>query len=206
MFGVKQIEQRSSRGDNRFLATRGKRGSIKPNGFFHPMDGKRSLKPNGLFGVHGGKRSSLKPNSLYALTAGKRSSFKPNIILKPNGLFSLTKRSEVPNMPGTEYKYDTRYWTMPTGLFGAYKRAMKPNGIFNLSQKAKKDVSEDDIDQDNEIYEYYSDYDEEGQDVLVDGSDAITNHLDVEELEKRKDNTFWATRGKRSTGFWAVRG
>ena len=206
MFGVKQIEQRSPRGDKTFWATRGKRGSIKPNGFFHPMNGKRSLKPNGLFGVHGGKRSSLKPNSFLALTAGKRSSFKPNIILKPNGLFSLTKRSEVPIIPGIFDKYDTSYWTMPTGLFGAYKRTMKPNGIFNLSQRAKKDVSADDIDLNNEIYEYYYDDDRESQDVFCDNSDAVTDDLDVGGPEKRKDDTFWATRGKRSGGFWAVRG
>ena len=225
MFDVKPIKQRSARGDNRFWATRGKRGLIKPNGFFHPMDGKRSLKPNGLFLVHGGKRSSLKPNSLFALTAkrsnsfkpnslfalttGKRSSFKPNIILKPNGLFSLTKRGEAATMPGTFYTFGARHWATPNGLFGAYKRSMKPNGIFNLSKKAKnpeglmskKDGSEDDIDLDNEIYEYSYDNDEESQDGLVDEFDVVTDDLEVEEPEKRKENTFWATRGKRSAGF-----
>merc|ERR1719357_2181399 len=152
LLGVKPFEPREARRDKdemfwatrgkrssqdpQFWAARGKRGiSIKPNGLFGAIKGKRSLKPNGLFGLTG-KRTSLKPNSLFALTPGKRSSFKPNSLfttikgkramtMKPNGLFSLTKRGDE-----NAGFYDDMDWGTPAGPFGAYKRVLKPNGLF----------------------------------------------------------------------------
>ena len=134
-----------------FGITQGKRSSFKPNSLFSITGGKRSsFKPNSLFSITAGKRSSFKPNSLFSLHTGKRSYLKPNglfssfegkrsLSLKPNGLFSLPKRS-VLNSPTMDSELSTNfegkmepisnavYWGIPNGLFGAYKRAMKPNG------------------------------------------------------------------------------
>ena len=140
----------------------------------------------------------MKPNSLFPGMQGKRA-----IVLKPNGLFSLTKRSEtaVPAMY-YDYEYDdgySPYWGMPHGLFGAYKRS--------------QDTSEDEIDDD--MLEYSDDTDEKSKDIDSEAADEI---IDIEKPEKRdntmfwatrgkkQDGTFWATRGKKSDDFWAVRG
>merc|ERR1719244_1567129 len=101
LLGLSQRHQRSEK-DNMFWATRGKKQTIKPNGFFQAMPrsqpGKRNMKPNGLFSSL--KRAGIKPNSLFS--AYKRGGFKPNglfgtfkrSVLKPNGLFGAYKRSE----------------------------------------------------------------------------------------------------------------
>lgn len=233
MFSVKprQLRADTERNDRTFWATRGKRGGmvIKPNGFFSV--GKRSFKPNGLFNIKRGfkpnnlfnihkrsfkpnglfnvKRSFMKPNGLFATFEGSKRSHS----LKPNGFFSLTKRStenlfddvgvSMPiSLPITEREY---FWGSPMGLFGSYKRAisdyenddesdlgkrsMKPNGLFSIGKRSLD-------------YDYEED----------DSEDLI--HVVPAKREtfwatrgKREPEMFWATRGKREPGnFWAVRG
>jgi len=237
-----------------FQAIKGKR-SLKPNGLFGLHSGKRSsFKPNSLFALTAGKRSSFKPNSLFSMTVGKRSSFKPNslfslqtgkrnymkpnglfpgmlgkrnIVLKPNGLFSLTKRSIGPEEDDVNSEmssstdpvsyYNTAHWGIPNGLFGAYKRAMKPNGLFSLKKKSmkpnglfslsKKSVSEDSSDLNEDLYEYYYDNNEDDTDGAIDESAEEEDELEIEGPEKRDGGNFWATRGKKDDNtFWATRG
>jgi len=172
MFSVtpRQLRADTERNDRTFWATRGKRGGIdmviKPNGFFSV--GKRGFKPNGLFNIKRGfkpnnlfnlHKRSFKPNGLFNI---KRSYMKPNGLfatfeggkrshsLKPNGFFSLTKRSpenlyddeDVSMLPIqiTDKEY---YWGSPMGLFGSYKRAMKPNGLFSIGKRSSVDEYDD---------------------------------------------------------------
>merc|ERR1712147_183754 len=183
----------------------GKRG-FKPNGLFNIKRGfkpnnlfnvhKRGFKPNGLFNL---KRSYMKPNGLFATFEGGKRSHS----LKPNGLFSLTKRSvenlnedeelspeDVSELPHPFQMTDREYyWGSPMGLFGSYKRSMKPNGLFSIGKRSLD-------------YEY----DEEDSEDLI--------HVLPEKRQtfwatrgKREPEMFWATRGKREpSNFWAVRG
>ena len=246
MFSVapRQLRADTERNDRTFWATRGKRGGIdmviKPNGFFSV--GKRGFKPNGLFNIKRGfkpnnlfnlHKRSFKPNGLFNI---KRSYMKPNGLfatfeggkrshsLKPNGFFSLTKRSpenlyddeDVSMLPIqiTDQEY---YWGSPMGLFGSYKRAMKPNGLFSIGKRSSLDEYDD-----NEYLAKRSmkpnglftigkrsldyEYDEDDSEDLI--------HVVPEKREtfwatrgKREPEMFWATRGKREPGnFWAVRG
>jgi len=129
----------------------------------------------------------MKPNSLFPGMQGKRA-----IVLKPNGLFSLTKKSEAAT-PAVYYDYEYNdgpqpYWGMPHGLFGFYKRA--------------EDMSDDEIDDD--ILEYGDDNEEKNNDI---DSEAVDEIIDIETPQKRDNNMFWATRGKKEDGtFWATRG
>ena len=145
------------------------------------------MKPNGLF-------------SSYDNFGGKRS-----ISLKPNGLFSLTKRSgdnplieEMYPMP-PEYFYD-QYWGMPIGIFN-YKRSMKPNGLFSIGKRSNDyEYDVEDI-QDGEL----EDVDE------LETEDSDEFHMDKREPQfwatrGKRGDMFWATRGKRGQNFWAVRG
>merc|ERR1712198_46562 len=155
-----------------FWATRGKKQTIKPNGFFQAMPrsqpGKRNMKPNGLFSSL--KRAGLKPNSLFS--AYKRGGFKPN------GLFGTFKRSLKPN-----------------GLFGSFKRAgLKPNGLFGAYKRAEEHV--------NFIDEDYNDEDMEIEmlaELLKDALENEENDMDKREdfwaARGKKDANFWATRG-----------
>merc|ERR1719317_1185587 len=98
-------------------------------------------------------------DDMFWATRGKR-----GIVIKPNGFFSLTKRSEtaVPAMY-YDYEYDdgySPYWGMPHGLFGAYKRS--------------QDTSEDEIDDD--MLEYSEDNDE-SKDIDSEAADEI---IDIE--------------------------
>jgi len=216
MFGIKPRALRSD--SQNFWAARGKRAAlaIKPNGLFQPIKWKRAtmMKPNGLFVI--GKRSSLKPNSLFTMTNGKRSFMKPNglfstidyspkrsMSLKPNGLFALTKRSinmdenlDFPDMPLVSFEdaYN-KHWGNPSGLFGAYKRSMKPNGLFTLGKRSQ----------------VYDDYEVDEED--LEDSDLLEVTPVKRESQtfwatrgKRDADMFWATRGKRGENFWAVRG
>merc|ERR1712013_405572 len=130
------------------------------------------MGPNSLFTLQTGKRNNMKPNSLFPGMQGKRA-----IVLKPNGLFSLTKRSETA-VPAMYYDYDyddgySPYWGMPHGLFGAYKRS--------------QDTSEDEI-------------------IDIEKPEKRDNTMFWATRGKKQDGTFWATRGKKSDDFWAVRG
>jgi len=224
MFGVKPRALRADiQGgkEERFWATRGKRASlaIKPNGLFQPIKWKRAnmMKPNGLFVI--GKRSSLKPNSLFAMTNGKRSYMKPNglfstiesyspkrsMSLKPNGLFALTKRSidmdenvDFPymNVPVISFEEAyNRHWGNPSGLFGADKRSMKPNGLFTLGKRSL-DYEDYDLEEDNL----------EDSDLLEVMPIKRESQTFWATRGKRDADMFWATRGKRGENFWAVRG
>ena len=174
----------------------GKRG-FKPNGLFNIKRmgfkpnmfnvNKRSFKPNGLFNI---KRSFMKPNGLFATFEGGKRSWS----IKPNGLFSLTKRSlnlqndvvdreplEDVSMLSLPFHFTDRdnYWGSPMGLFGSYKRSMKPNGLFTIDKRTS-DTEYDDIEDDDE---------------------------DLVHVLPVKRGTFWATRGKREPEvFWATKG
>ena len=249
MFSVKprQLRADTERNDRTFWATRGKRGDmvIKPNGFFSV--GKRSFKPNGLFNIKRGfkpnnlfnihkrsfkpnglfnvKKSFMKPNGLFATFEGSKRSHS----LKPNGFFSLTKRSpedladdvdvSLPvSLPITEREY---FWGSPMGLFGSYKRAMsdyeyddeshlakrsmKPNGLFSIGKRALD-------------YEYDDESHLAKRSMKPNGLFSIGKRsLDYDYVEDdsedhinvvpAKRETFWATRGKREPEmFWATRG
>jgi len=206
VFGVKPRSLRADRGkDERFWATRGKRSGllIKPNGLFQPIKWKKAttLKPNGFFMM--GKRSSFKPNSLFSMTRGRRSFMKPNglfsplesyggkrsISLKPNGLFSLTKRSDHQSLsdeyPSVSMELYDRFWGMPMGIYGPYKRSLGDYDEFDYE------------DEENDIE------DDEDYDLSPVKREASTFWAT---RGKKDGNMFWATRGKRGENFWAVRG
>merc|ERR1711892_56714 len=187
------LERRNLRADkeDQFWATRGKRSSVKPNGFFLSMPGKKSMKPNGLFGTI--KRQGLNPNVL--LGAFKRSGFKPN------GLFGTIKRAGL----------------KPNGLFGAYKRY----GLFGEYKRADGKHGSSDYDiYDPEYYDIediFNKYDDEenyvGMEHNLHDEDDTENgeeHKEPEEdklVEKREASDFWAARGKKEDAeFWATRG
>ena len=227
MFGVKPRSLRADKGEERFWATRGKRGSsslvIKPNGLFQPIKWKKSsyLKPNGLFMM--GKRSSFKPNSLFSMTSGKRSFMKPNGLfstfepgkrsfsLKPNGLFSMTKRSyvdEPESLAGSHplvdvsdtmlepMNYYNQHWGSPAGFFGAYKRSLKPNGLFSIGKRATLDYDD----------EYDDEYEDDIEPEIIELAPVKREAPTFWATRGKRGNMFWATRGKRAGNFWAVRG
>jgi len=220
------LERRNLRADkeDQFWATRGKRSSVKPNGFFLSMPGKKSMKPNGLFGSMPGKRA-FKPNGLFGTI---KKSYKRSG-LKPNGLFGTIKRQGLnPNVLLGAFK---RSGFKPNGLFGTIKRAgLKPNGLFGAYKRyglfgeykradGEHDSFEDDI-YDPEYYDIediFNKYDDEenyvGMEHNLHDEDDTENgkeHKEPEEdklVEKREASDFWAARGKKEDAeFWATRG
>ena len=189
-----------------------KKSSLKPNGFF--IIGKRGFKPNGLFNL----KRNYKPNGLFNIKHVKRSFMKPNglfstygngkrsLSLKPNGLFSLTKRSDSEDLidqpfleemsPDFSLPLNSQdYWGSPTGFFGAYKRSMKPNGLFSIGKRSTDTfylIDEADEDEDPDLLEMM----------------PLKRQTFWATRGKRDAETpmFWAARGKRGQNFWAVRG
>jgi len=190
MLGFRSLEPRSVRNVGRqekFWATRGKRGDMffKPNGLFSPLNGKRNtrtvMKPNGFFMM--GKRGNglaatagspvlslspgtkvygFKPNGLFASFDDKRS-----LSLKPNGIFSLTKRS----YGGTPY----------------HKRYIKPNGFFSIAKRGYGHLDDYELDYDEDFD--FSEEEEEFMPTKRENEDLMTSKVD------RIPELFWATRG-----------
>ena len=102
------------------------------------------------------------------------------------------------------------YWGSPMGLFGSYKRAMKPNGLFAVGKRALKPNGLFSMSK-RSIVPYFflydededADYDiEEDEDEEEEGSEEG----DEEMFKRSSDPSFWAARGKRDVGdFFAAR-
>ena len=127
--------------------------------------------------------------------------------MKPNGLFSLTKKDTVKIEPTDYSSIDNVHWGIPNGLFGAYKRSLKPNGLFSLAKRVMKpnglfSVSKKDASLEEVLYD-----DEDYEDTIDEDEEDFEMDEDIQETQKRDAGNFWATRGKKSGGdFWAVRG
>ena len=129
------------------------------------------MKPNGLFSPlesYGGKRS---------------------ISLKPNGLFSLTKRSDHQSLseeyPSVSVELYDRFWGTPMGIYGPYKRSLDDYDEFDYEDEENDIEDEDDYEMSPVKREASTFWATRG---------------------KKDGNMFWATRGKRGENFWAVRG
>ena len=158
----------------------------------------------------------MKPNGLFSSMKGKRA-----VGLKPNGLFSLTKKNVMPDedvfstaltniLYGPPSYHNPVHWGIPR-LFGAYKRSIKPNGLFNLNKRAlkpnglfsvgKKDVSNGEVDLKKNMYDYSYDMDED--DVYIDETEDIDDDIAVEEPEKKR---WWKLLGHKGEKGWQLGG
>ena len=99
--------------------------------------------------------------------------------MKPNGLFSLTKRDDE-----EVAFYDHMNWGSPGGFFGGYKRALKPNGIFGMKKRALKPNGLSYVaNKDQHGTEYELDDDYSNGDVSIDCDEDSEEDLDKERTE-----------------------